>query len=97
MTHQEIIDAADREMRANLGQLVRLETDLPSIMGVVGLVQLACRHPGISNDIRRAAHVFVDNIGATLQEAGLHNLTTIVQAGWRSEFDKEGESHAMED
>lgn len=81
--------AADKEMRANLGRPVTLETDLQSIMGVVGMLQLACRHPGISDNIRRAAHVFVDNIGATLQEAGLHNLAALVQAGWNREFDEE--------
>jgi hypothetical protein len=96
MTRQEIIDAADREMRANLGRQVILDTNLQSVMGVVGCIQLACRHPDIDDNIRRAAHVFVDNIGATLQEAGLHALATLVQAGWHSEFDEERESHELE-
>jgi hypothetical protein len=90
MTRQEIIDTADKEMRANLGRPVTLETDLQSVIGVVGLLQLACRHPGVEDGTRRAAHVFVDNIWATLQEAGLHGLVAIVLAGWHSEFDEDG-------
>lgn len=79
--------AADREMRANQKRPVILEMDLPTIIGIIGLIQLACRHPGGPDRLKSAAYAFVDTIGADLQEAGMHNLAALVQAGWHSEFD----------
>lgn len=85
---EQVIADADKEMFANIGHPVVIETDLQSIMGVVGLVQLACRHPGISDQIRMGAINFVNNIGAHLQDSGFHGLAAMVQAGWNPDFDE---------
>jgi len=84
----QLIADADAEMLANIDRPVTIETDLQSVMGMVGLVQLACRHPGVDQKIKNAAIPFVDNIGAHLQELGLHGLAAMVRAGWNSDFDE---------
>lgn len=86
---EQVFADADKEMFANRDQQMILEMDLQSIMSVVGLVQLACRHPGVSWPIRARAVNIVVSIGSQLQEAGLHGLAAMVRAGWNSEFDEE--------
>lgn len=83
-----IIANADAEMRKVLYHPVTVQLNIQTLLGIAGLVQLACRHPGVSAEMRGAAEHFVDGIAASLQEAGLHALVTLVKAGWVQEYDE---------
>lgn len=85
---EKLIANADAEMRRVLGHPVSVQVNIEQLMGLVGLIQLACRHPKISDPMRQSAAYFVDGIGSSLQESGLHALASIIRAGWETEFDE---------
>ena len=65
-----------------MGQPVVVQFQIQTLIGLIGLIQLACRHPGVSDEMRRSAEIFADEIGAGLQERGLNDLAALVKAGW---------------
>lgn len=79
---QSLIAGADAEMQRVLGHPVVLEIQMHTLIGLVGLIQLACRHPNVGDSVRLSAERFVNEIGAGLQERGLHELAALVKAGW---------------
>lgn len=88
----ELLAAADQEMRANIHRPVIIQMRLPSIMGIVGLVQLASRHPGVSAEMRRGAREWVESIHTYLLNEGLRHLADLIVAGWEPAFDQPTET-----
>lgn len=82
LDEKALIAGADAEMRRVVGKPVKLEIQIQTLIGLVGLIQLACRHPGVSAELRLSAERFVAEIGSGLQERGLHDLAALVKAGW---------------
>ena len=85
LNEEALIAGADAEMKRVLGHPVTLQVSIETLISLVGLIQLACRHPGIEDGPRRAAEHFVSGVGGGFQEAGLHELAALVKAGWLHE------------
>lgn len=88
----ELITAADAEMRANIHRPVIVQMKIPTVMGIVGLVQLASRHPGVSAEMRRGAREWVESIHTYLLNEGLRHLADVIVAGWLPAFDQPAET-----
>lgn len=82
MTETDLTSAADAEMRANLHRPVIVQMKLPTVMGIVGLVQLASRHPGISPAIRQGAKEWVESIRIYCLNEGWPASAALIDAGW---------------
>lgn len=85
LNEQALIAGANAELKRVAGRPVALEVPIQTLMILVGLLQVACRHPKIADGPRRAAEQFVNGVGANLQEQGLHGLAALVKAGWVDE------------
>lgn len=82
LNEEALIAGADTEMKRVWGRPVAIEVPIQTLMGLVGLIQLACRHPGVKDEVKLSAEQFVNGVGGGLQEAGLHELAALVKAGW---------------
>lgn len=82
LNEDALLAGADAEFKRMLGRTVLLDVQIQTLIVLVGLIQLACRHPKVRDDIRETAERFVNEIGAGLQERGLHELAALVKAGW---------------
>lgn len=79
---QALIAGADAEMEKVLGHPVAIEMQIQTLIGLIGLIQLACRHPQVSEEMKRSAEHFVNGVGASLQEQGMHGLAALIKGGW---------------
>lgn len=87
MEKEQMLDLAQTEMLGNRGRSVEMQFDLLGLVNLVGLVQLACRHPEVSPQLQSSAHRFVDSVESTLLAAELPGLALLVAAGWDKQFD----------
>lgn len=85
LNEQALIAGANAELKRVAGRTVALTVPIETLMVLVGLLQVACRHPRIADGPRRTAEQFVNGVGANLQEQGLHGLAALVKAGWVDE------------
>ena len=82
MNQQALIDGADAEMRRVLNHPVAVQMPIQTLVGLIGLIQLACRHPQVTDAMKKNAVYFVNGVGASLQEQGMHELAALIKAGW---------------
>ena len=79
---QALVAGANVEICKLKGSPIVLDVEIETLLAIVGMVQLACRHPQIADQVRRSAEYFVNDIGASFQEQGFHDLAALVKAGW---------------
>jgi hypothetical protein len=79
---QALVAGANAELARLQGCPLVLDVEAETLLCIVGMVQLACRHPGIADGMRQKAEWFVSDIGASFQEQGYHELAALVKAGW---------------
>lgn len=82
MQATELIDAADREMAQNIHRPIIIQSSINTMMGIVGLVQLASRHPGISPEMRQGARAWVESVRIYYLNEGWPALAALIETGW---------------
>lgn len=82
MPANEIIDAANREMVQNIHRPILMQSNLNTMMGIIGLVQLASRHPGITPEIRQGARAWVESVRIYCLNEGWPALAALIETGW---------------
>jgi hypothetical protein len=65
-----------------------------SVLQLVGLLQLACRHPGLPTAERETARRFID--GARAYFAACPAVLTVITLGDRPDADRDADKHDSE-
>ena len=82
MQATELIDAANREMAENIYRPIVMQSSINTMMGIVGLVQLASRHPGIGPEMRQGARAWVESVRIYCLNEGWPALAALIETGW---------------
>jgi len=90
MNDDELLEQFMREIKQldQQNMTVRLSLTPTEAMALIGVVQLACRHPEFKGTTRQAAEQIVDRMQSEFLQYRVPHIIEVINRGWMSEHDQ---------